>query len=56
VSIRVPPTRWIRAMRAAKGQGEDVSKAVNRFLDEYADAYEAELAAKAPRSRGRVRA
>lgn len=36
-SIRIPDPRWARAMRAAKARGEDVSKAVNRFLDEYAD-------------------
>lgn len=32
-------------MRAARWRGEDASKAVNRFLDEYADDAEAEQAA-----------
>lgn len=49
VSIRVPPPRWDRAQRAARLNGEDVSKAVNRFLDEYAD--ETEKAMEADRRR-----
>jgi hypothetical protein len=33
-------------MAAARRRGEDVSKAINRFLDEYIEADEAEKAAK----------